>query len=224
MPRAPGQFDESKRAAIVRAAAEVFAARGLDAPLEAIAKRAGVSKQTVYNRFGGREALLRQIVEEQKSLVTAALDAPGASTCPEETLAAFAEALLRRYATPLTLALMRVAISASVKHPAITRIIFEAGPKASRLRLGAYLRRETELGRLTVGDPDAAAEAFAGMATGQLLLSQLLGVGAELDEETLKDRARECARRFVRAYAPSLRASGPAKSEPDFAGIDALNV
>ncbi len=202
MPRAPGQFDESKRAAILQAAAEVFAERGFAAPLEAIAKRAGVSKQTVYNRFGGREALLRQVVEEQKAQITAVLDAPGADAFPEDTLAAYAEALLQRYAAPLTLALMRVAISAATKHPAVTRAIFEAGPKASRQRLGAYLRRETELGRLVISDPDAAAEAFAGMAIGQMLLSNLLGAGPDLDGAALHARARECARRFLLAYAP----------------------
>lgn len=44
------------------AATEVFAEQGLDAPLEEIARRAGVSIGTVYNRFGSREGLLDSVV------------------------------------------------------------------------------------------------------------------------------------------------------------------
>jgi AcrR family transcriptional regulator len=44
------------------AAAEVFGEQGLRAPLEAIARRAGVSTGTIYNRFGSREALIDAVV------------------------------------------------------------------------------------------------------------------------------------------------------------------
>ena len=40
------------------AAVEVFQVNGLGAPLESVAKRAGVSIGTLYNRFGSREALI----------------------------------------------------------------------------------------------------------------------------------------------------------------------
>jgi AcrR family transcriptional regulator len=44
------------------AAVEVFRERGLGAPLEAIAERAGVSVGTLYNRFGDREALIDAVI------------------------------------------------------------------------------------------------------------------------------------------------------------------
>lgn len=209
MPRAPGQFDESKRAAILRAAAEVFAERGLDAPLEAIAKRAQVSKQTVYNRFGGKDALLRLVVEAQKDGIIAALDAPGADASIEDALTGYAEALLRVCSAPLPLALLRMAIAAARTHPELARAIFEAGPKASRQRLAAYLRREAEQGHFARCDAHMAAEAFAGLVSGQVLLSQLLGAGPDLDGAALHARARECARRFLLAYpSPALAQAG----------------
>ncbi|MDA0171588.1 TetR/AcrR family transcriptional regulator [Solirubrobacter taibaiensis] len=46
------------------AALEVFRERGLEAPLEEIARRAGVSVGTLYNRVGSREALIDAVIPE----------------------------------------------------------------------------------------------------------------------------------------------------------------
>ncbi|MEU9344660.1 helix-turn-helix domain-containing protein [Streptomyces sp. NPDC048278] len=57
--------DARDNVAKLRAAAlEVFSAKGLGAPLEEIAKVAGVSVGTLYNRFGTREALIDSVVPE----------------------------------------------------------------------------------------------------------------------------------------------------------------
>jgi AcrR family transcriptional regulator len=49
---------ERNRAAIVAAAQDVFAERGLEAPLEEIAARAGVGIATLYRRFPSRQQLV----------------------------------------------------------------------------------------------------------------------------------------------------------------------
>ncbi|GAX58797.1 TetR/AcrR family transcriptional regulator [Streptomyces olivochromogenes] len=57
--------DARDNMAKLRAAAlEVFSAKGLGAPLEEIAKVAGVSVGTLYNRFGTREALIDSVIPE----------------------------------------------------------------------------------------------------------------------------------------------------------------
>jgi AcrR family transcriptional regulator len=52
---------ERNRTLIVTAAREVFAERGLDAPLEDVARRAGVGIGTLYRRFPTRQALIEEI-------------------------------------------------------------------------------------------------------------------------------------------------------------------
>ncbi|MCR3720536.1 MULTISPECIES: TetR/AcrR family transcriptional regulator [Prauserella salsuginis group] len=49
---------------IRRAAIDAFRGRGLAVPLEDVAKAAGVSKATVFNRFGGRIGLIEAVIEE----------------------------------------------------------------------------------------------------------------------------------------------------------------
>lgn len=64
--RAPAlRADAARNAAQIRdAALAAFRGRGLGTPLEEIASAAGVSKATIYNRFGGREGLIDAVIGE----------------------------------------------------------------------------------------------------------------------------------------------------------------
>lgn len=53
------------RAALLRAAREVFATKGLDAPLDEIARSAGVGNATLYRRFPTREDLVEAVFAER---------------------------------------------------------------------------------------------------------------------------------------------------------------
>lgn len=57
--------DAARNVAQIRSAAiTAFRGRGLDAPLEQIAAAAGVSKGTIYARFGGRAGLIDAVIGE----------------------------------------------------------------------------------------------------------------------------------------------------------------
>lgn len=66
---------EATAAAIVDAAEEVFADKGLHAAhMNDIAARAGVAVGTVYNHFKDRDALLNALLGDRRSALLAALD------------------------------------------------------------------------------------------------------------------------------------------------------
>jgi AcrR family transcriptional regulator len=65
---------ERNRRHIVDAAREVFAERGLDVPLEAIAQRAGVGIATLYRRFPTREDLIAASFEHKMAEYAAAAE------------------------------------------------------------------------------------------------------------------------------------------------------
>jgi AcrR family transcriptional regulator len=57
--------DAARNVAQIRSAAiAAFHGRGLSTPLEEIAAAAGVSKATIYNRFGGRKGLIDAVIGE----------------------------------------------------------------------------------------------------------------------------------------------------------------
>jgi AcrR family transcriptional regulator len=60
---------------LVEAAREVFGEQGVEAPLEAIARRAGVGIATLYRHFATREALVEAIFERRVGELVAVADA-----------------------------------------------------------------------------------------------------------------------------------------------------
>jgi AcrR family transcriptional regulator len=60
---AHGRQAEARRndLAVLEAARDVFSARGADAPISAVAKRAGVGMGTLYRRYGSKTELLQRL-------------------------------------------------------------------------------------------------------------------------------------------------------------------
>lgn len=199
MPRVAGQIDEAKTEAILDAAADVFADRGLAAPMEAIARRAGVSKQTLYNRYRGKNDLVRALVIQKSDQIIGSLHARDAAAPPREVLADFARNMLN-LANSKSPVFLRTIIQSAGEMPDLAQEVFEAGPLRSRLELAAYLAEQARLGRLVVAEPEEAAEFFAGMVTGQRQLRALLGLHKPMPPEQIDRLAQEAADRFVKAY------------------------
>lgn len=202
MARLVGQIDVSKNEAILDAAVEVMAERGLGASMEEIARRACVSKQTIYNHYGSKAELAWAIGERRAHEMAEIFEAPGAIENPAETLAGYARLLMNAVLNSRGMAIYRLAMEAARTMPEIARAIYEAGPRESRRRLAEFLRLETAAGRLRTPDPLQAAEFFAGMVLGRYQTPSLLGVDLDLTDGEIERVAAEATARFMRAYAP----------------------
>lgn len=200
MPRAAGQIDVAKNEAILDAAVEVLAERGAAAPMEEIARRAGVSKQTVYNHYGSKADLVRAMCARRVHEMTAPLEAPDALERLEDTLSAYGRALLKGLLAPRTIALMRTAMASAAAMPELATTFYEFGPRANRRRFAAFLAREAEAGRLDCPDPLAASEAFSGLVISTRLQAALFGALAPLSEAEIDAVAAEAAARFLRLF------------------------
>lgn len=202
MPRIAGQIDLAKTEAILEATSEAIYERGLNVSMDEIARRACVSKQTVYNHYGSKSDLVRALIERRVESITAALDVPGAMDRPQEALADYARALLETITIPRGITLFRLIIASVTAEPDLAQAVFKAGARASRLKLAAFLARETAAGRLAIDDVDEAADFFAGMVVSHRQLSGLLGLPSDLSPARIERLATEAARRFMRAYRP----------------------
>ncbi|HEY8573547.1 TetR/AcrR family transcriptional regulator [Phenylobacterium sp.] len=201
MPRVAGQIDLSKNEAILDAAVDVLGERGVSASMEEIARRACVSKQTIYNHYGSKAELVQALCQRRVGEMTAMLETPEGIADPAQALAAFARVLLGKLLDARGAGFWRMAMMGAFEAPDIARALYEAGPRESRRRLADFLRLETEAGRLACPDPLEAAEFFAGMAIGSYQTAALLGVERPLTEPQIDRIAREASARFMRAYA-----------------------
>lgn len=90
---------------VLEAAREVFAQRGWQAPMSAIAERAGVGVASIYRRYPGKDDLVRELrvraLESVNRIALAALPGDGSA------VGRFLRAHIRETATPLVVAFGR---------------------------------------------------------------------------------------------------------------------
>lgn len=132
---------ERNRAAIVAAAADVFAEQGLEAPLEEIALRAGVGIATLYRRFPAREHLVAAALVEQATKYADAAKQALAVTDPWEGFVNFVRRICELQADNRGLSdLLSMALPAD-EH-------VEQLKKAANDQVIELVRRAKECGRL----------------------------------------------------------------------------
>ena len=87
--RGPGAGPENRRA-LIAAARDVFAAAGYNAPLTAVAKRAGVGQGSLYRHFPTRTALAVAVFEENLTSLE------GLSASPDATLRTLLDSVVQQ--------------------------------------------------------------------------------------------------------------------------------
>ena len=197
MPRLAGQIDETKTEAILESALELFSEKGASVSMEQIARRAGVSRQTLYNRFPSKADIGRALAARRSDAISAPLRSGGDT---ETVLAALAAGMLEKICNTDMRGSMRGVALMSPQAPDVAAAIYEAGPAEGLRRTAAWLAEQDRLGFLAVPDPLAAAEMYSGMVLGHGHLRGVLGIPHPPMQREV--RARETARRFMKAFAP----------------------
>lgn len=179
---------ESRRAAIVAAATDVFLEHGFGAAtLDEVVRRAGGSRTTLYENFGSKEGLFAAIIAEQCARVVEPLQAlPQEKGEPEDVLYAVGRRFLDVLMNPRGLRLYRLVSAEAARFPALGAQVYKSGPKAAADQLASYLRAQIEAGTLLLADADLAARHFLEMVKGDLHTRALFNVAplpsdAEID-------------------------------------------
>ncbi len=197
----------AKHEAILTAATEVFLERGFGAAsMDLIARRAGVSKVTVYKHFGGKEALFGAIVEARCRRLMAPVLTPAARPNDlEATLLATATGFMDLLMDPSAVALYRLVVAEAPRFPELARAFYDNGPKRAIRSLADLLSEEAAAGRLDVGDPVRAAEQFFSLTSGYVHMRALLGIEVPRRGTDVQAQVRSAVDTFLRAYRPCAR-------------------
>ncbi|MET7714482.1 TetR/AcrR family transcriptional regulator [Streptomyces sp. NPDC005407] len=201
-----GPRAELKRQAIVRAARELFLREGFGVGMDAIATEAGVSKVTVYNHFGSKEALFTAVI-------TSALDEPlgGASSAalhglPEaedlrSALIDAARAWVAAVRTNQEVTALRNLVAAEVhRFPELGRAWQGRGPEGHHPAVAGALRTLADQGRLVIPDLEAAIiQLYALLVFPHMVFS---GYGTHIDDDLTDRLITSGVDMFLSHYAP----------------------
>src|SRR3546814_16501594 len=119
---------------------------------------------------------------------------------------------------PSALALYRLIVAESARFPELGGAIYAVGAGRMLGLLADYLAWESRNGRLSVADPELAAEQFVGMLTGRMQLRALLGVCATPEAGELERRGEHVVACFLALHCPTrgqaAAALQPASDQP----------
>jgi AcrR family transcriptional regulator len=198
------QGSPAKRAAIVRAALEVFLREGYArASVDAIAAEAGVSKRTIYDYYGDKRQLFLSTLDETKESHAAAfqelLDRTlGQVDDIEVALTRFG----REFATEIArsaerAAVMRLMIAEAAHFPAV--LGRTPANTAVQRALADRLAELAERGLLDIPDPMEAAEFLGLLVTGRVNNRSWYGA-VKLDDAEIARLVAGGVRIFLRAF------------------------
>ena len=209
--RAKGRID--KRHAILDAAFTIFARDGYHlAGMDAIAAEAGVAKHTIYNHFGDKENLFREVVGAlSDQALTRNLGAVELLRERGDLAAMLTETGLRLaecYCDERSTALRRLLNAEATSMPDLSDIVRDRATDRVNDALAARLARLALAGRLDLsGDPAIAAEQFGALLTGPLESRSRLGA-RKIRQPELREVTGNAVRTFLRAFGTGPSPAG----------------
>jgi AcrR family transcriptional regulator len=169
-----------------------------------IARRARVSKRELYALVGNKQEMLAACIRERAERMQPPPDLPAPVDRPalEGALVAVGARLLAETTAPAVIAVFRLAIAEAVRAPEIAAVLDSTGRRAGRAALTSIMTAARDRGVLG-GVPAEAAEQFAGLLWGDLMISLLLGAADTPDRAEVQRRAEVAAAAFLRMQPPA---------------------
>ncbi len=200
---------DPKSEMILRAAFDVFEEHGLhSATMLDVAKRAKVSKETLYARFDSKEGLFYALLAWgcRQSAMNLEEFAANENSDPVADLHAYARAMATSIMRKESLAVYRMAVGESGRNPELGRAFDEMSCNGTEDFLGRLAPRLAALGVIEPTEASELSETFVGLMRGNFHHSLLTTSRAEASTAELEAWADRAVRLLLRAYAPQQSA------------------
>ncbi len=203
-PVRPGRpKSEQKGEAILHAAGELFLSAGYQGTsMDAVAQRAGVSKQTVYSHFANKEELFKACIRGKVAGYGFDETTPDGAGDLRSSLLSIARHFLDLMFDPEVIAMHRVVMAEAASQPRIAALFFESGPKRTKASVCAFLQQQVEAGRLRIPTDRLlyAAVQLLNTAAGMYQMSLWLGLMHNVDPEEVDAHLQQVVDDFLALY------------------------
>ena len=194
----------ARRQRVHGAVRELMAEQGFRVSMEAVAARAGCSKQTLYSDFGSKQEMLRSFMQEHLNLATARLDDSNGDV--RTTLLAFAMEHLQHLSDPSVVTTCQLLSAEAAQFPEEARTLYRDGCDILQQRLADWLQVAMRHGQLRLDLPHSAAELLLGMIVGLDFERQRFAVPHRATTAQRLQWAEFAVDAFLRAFAaPTAR-------------------
>ncbi len=192
----------SKREQLLNAAMELLVDQGNMAfSMNALARHAGASKETLYRHFGNKQGLFEAIVTENAD--QAGLTADYFSAHPNNPagfLTAFGEALLTFLMSPQSIVINRIVIAEAASNPELALILEKHGRQRVALSVGAQFSRYLEQS-LVSSEATQSLNYFLGLLLQDSQIKVLDGSIPPLTKPDISARAEHAAALYLKLFA-----------------------
>ncbi|WP_159671466.1 TetR/AcrR family transcriptional regulator [Andreprevotia sp. IGB-42] len=184
---------------VLEAASQLFCEEGFRASIDKVAERAGVARQTVYNRFGSKTELFRAVMQRVCTDLHETLEARDGAL--REQLVDFALRFRAHVMSAENISAHRALIAEVPRFPELANALLENGPCRTRDQLASLLSHEMDAGRLLKADASEAAEFLIEVVVGFDHTRLLFGGEPPLPAQE-QGKVERIVDTFLRAYAP----------------------
>lgn len=195
--------DGAKLRQILNGAREVFLTMGFDgASMSEIARKAGVSKGTLYVYFTSKEQLFEAItLEERRAQVEGLFTFDSDDHDVESALTRLGRGYIKFLSRPGGMSPLRTVISISERMPEIGRQFYESGPMQGAATLCRYLENEVAAGTVAIADCEVAAAQFLESCKATIFWPLLFSAADPPTDERINYVVSIAVRAFLAAYA-----------------------
>lgn len=188
--------------AIIDAASMLFLENGFDGTsMDEVAKRAGVSKQTVYSHFSSKEQLFAESIHItiEKYFPEQAVQEVRTHTL-EADLTAVATRFARLLMSEDAMAMHRVLVSAAPRGPELAQIFWDAGPAEMIAKLSAFLKTWVDRGELEIDELEVAGAHLISLLKGKYHFEMSIGLVDKIGDADFEAHVAEAVRCFLKLY------------------------
>jgi len=191
-----------KRKQILDAATRLFTDQGYAATsMDHIAKKADVSKQTVYSHFGNKDELFMAAIEQKCDSYHMLDISMDDLSDPKGILLTLAQRFLTMLISKEALAVHKICAFESKSYPNIAELFFKAGPERLSGKVAQLMSKFNEQKILKIDNPKFAAWQFLNMVKGENFVRVEFNTDKQLTEEEVEQYLEASVDLFLRGYA-----------------------
>lgn len=174
---------------VVAGAREVFLAEGFEgASVDLIARRAGVSKATLYSYFPDKRVLFIEVAKQEcNSQADRALNVTPGDLPIRDVLVGIAHKMMDFLTSPFAQRIFRICVAESDRFPELGRAFYMSGPRLMQDRLVEVFDQACARGELEIEDTRMAALQFQELMKADIFVKMVFNI---IDAPTKSDRDR----------------------------------